>query len=176
VNRPGRHLDLSTILKGALEFSRTFEGELVTETMLVDGLNDDVGNLTDIANYLAELSPAKAYLSIPTRPPSESWVRAPAEEILNMAFQIFAEHIEHVEYLIGYEGDAFASTGDAVQDVLGITAVHPMRQEAVETLFSTAGVDISLIDRLVEQRKLVRLNYEGKDFLVRRLKNVDRSQ
>jgi hypothetical protein len=51
-----------------------------------------------------------------------------------------------------------------------------MRQEAVETLFSTAGVDISLIDRLVEQRKLVRLNYEGKDFLVRRLKNVERSQ
>jgi len=53
---------------------------------------------------------------------------------VNRAFRIFAEKVKHVGYLIGYEGDAFAFTGDIEQDLLSITAVHPMLREAVDAL------------------------------------------
>jgi len=49
----------------------------VTETMLVEGVNDEVDHLIEIADFLDRLAPARAYLSIPTRPPAEAWVQPP---------------------------------------------------------------------------------------------------
>ncbi|MFO8079490.1 MAG: hypothetical protein R6V07_04200 [Armatimonadota bacterium] len=39
-----------------------------------------------------------------------------------------------MKVLIGYEGNAFASTGNVAEDILSITAVAPMRREAVQDL------------------------------------------
>jgi wyosine [tRNA(Phe)-imidazoG37] synthetase (radical SAM superfamily) len=40
INRPHRTLQLAAILDGMLEFAAVYKGELVTETMLVEGVND----------------------------------------------------------------------------------------------------------------------------------------
>jgi hypothetical protein len=73
-----------------------------------------------------------------------------------------------VEYLIGYEGNAFAFTGDIKQDLLSITAVHPMREDAVDDLLKRADADWSVVDSLVGQRQLVSIEHEGQRFYVRR--------
>lgn len=39
-----------------------------------------------------------------------------------------------MEYLIGYEGNDFAFTGNIEQDLLSVTAVHPMREDAVNEM------------------------------------------
>ncbi|MGP8069724.1 MAG: hypothetical protein ACLP5V_07510 [Candidatus Bathyarchaeia archaeon] len=39
-----------------------------------------------------------------------------------------------VQYLTGFEGDAFASIDETETDLLAISSVHPMRREAVEHL------------------------------------------
>lgn len=175
VNRPSKKLNLEVILEGAREFARVFKGDLTTETMLVKGVNDTEADLTANASFVSDLRPAAAYISIPTRPPSESWVRCPDEQVLNRAYHIFARHVENVEYLIGYEGNAFMATGDPVQDLLGITAVHPMRSDAVLALLARAGADDSVLDQLVRQEKLVRVTYGSKDFYIRRLPKVKRT-
>jgi wyosine [tRNA(Phe)-imidazoG37] synthetase (radical SAM superfamily) len=168
VDRPHRQLELSRVLAGIREFAATFPGELVTETMLVEGVNDSEECVRDVADFVSGLRPARAYLSIPTRPPAEPWVRAcPDAEVLNRAYQLFAERIGEVEYLIGYEGDAFASTGDAEADLLGITAVHPMRAEAVKALLSRAGCSWEVVDRLTARGDLVRTEYDGHTFYLR---------
>ncbi|MEA3312102.1 MAG: radical SAM protein, partial [candidate division WOR-3 bacterium] len=132
VNRPYRTLRLDLILDGVLGFARGFKGELATETMLVKGFNDGAKRLEETAEFIARLNPAVSYVSIPTRPPAEEWAKAPDEETINRAYQIFKERIANVEYLIGYEGNAFAFTGDFEDDILSITSVHPMREDAVE--------------------------------------------
>jgi len=38
---------------------------------------------------------------------------------------------------MGYEGNAFASTGNVEEDLLSITAVHPMREEGVKKLLKS---------------------------------------
>jgi wyosine [tRNA(Phe)-imidazoG37] synthetase (radical SAM superfamily) len=169
LDRPHGTLQLSSILEGMLEFAKAYPGELVTETMLIEGVNDDDEHINEVADFLAQLGPARAYLSIPTRPPAEAWVRPPVEEAINRAYQILSRRVHHVEYLIGYEGDAFAFTGDAEKDLLSITAVHPMRREAVSDFLSRAGADWSLVRRLVAQGQLVETSYAGRSFIMRKL-------
>ncbi|MBN1483759.1 MAG: radical SAM protein [Chloroflexia bacterium] len=170
VNRGHRKLQLSTIQEEAIEFSRHFQGELVTETMLIAGVNDGEQQVQAVANFLAQLRPAVAYLAIPTRPPAEPWVKAPDEQVVIRAWQVLAGQVEQVEYLIGYEGNAFACTGNVEEDLLSITAVHPMRQEAVEDLLERAGANWSAVRTLIEQDQLFESSYQGHQFYMRKLR------
>jgi wyosine [tRNA(Phe)-imidazoG37] synthetase (radical SAM superfamily) len=168
INRPHKALRLSLILDGILAFAKAFAGRLVTETMLVRGLNDNDDCMKEVADFLHRLQPSQAYLSIPTRPPAERWVRGPDEEALNRTYQLLADKVKRVEYLIGYEGDAFALTGDVEKDLLSITAVHPMREKAVSTLLSRAGSSWEVVERLVAQGDLAETKYDGHIFYLRR--------
>ena len=167
-NRPHGSLTLDSILSGMLEFRQMYEGELVTETMLTQGVNDSEENLEAVAQFMSLLQPGKAYVSIPTRPPAEKWVRAPEEEVINRAYHILNKQVDHVEYLIGYEGDAFAFTGNPEQDLLSITAVHPMREDAVAKLLSRTGASWSVVQSLVAENRLIETEHEGLKFFVRR--------
>jgi len=169
INRPHRTLELTTILDGMLEFAETYRGELVTETMLVEGVNDNDDQVREVAEFLTRLKPDTSYLSIPTRPPAEQWAEPPSEEVINRAYQILGKSVEQVEYLIGYEGNAFAFTADVEEDLLSITAVHPMREEAVEDFLGRASADWSAIHRLIAQGQLIKTEYDGKSFYMRRL-------
>ena len=170
IDRPHKSLSLERILNGMLAFRDDFEGTLVTETMLI---NIDYGDeLERIADFLEELNPDRAYIAVPTRPPAEKWVGPASEEVINIAYQLFSERLgERVEYLIGYEGNAFASTGNVVEDILSITAVHPMREEALRELLRKNNADWGVVERLLEEGKLIRLNYRGETFYMRALKS-----
>ena len=169
VDRPQRRLNLDWILEGLRKFAKVYEGELVTETMLVAGVNDGEGYLKAVADFIAHLEPSAAYLAIPTRPPAEEWVRAPDEATLNRAYQILSEKVERAEYLIGYEGDAFAFTGDVEEDLLSITAVHPMREDAVRTFLARAEAEWAVVHRLVAEGQLIEVEYGSHKFYLRKL-------
>lgn len=170
INRPHRDLELDLILKGMLDFSKIFRGKLVTETMLIQDISIDPDILKEMADFLDRLNPAKAYLAIPTRPPAESWVGPPEPKDINVAFQVFHEKLDQVEYLIGYEGNAFAFTGNVEEDLLSITSVHPMRESAVREFLKKAGADWSVAHQLIAQSKLVETEYAGQKFYLRNFK------
>ena len=169
IDRPHGRLSLRTICDGLLHFAPSFRGELVTETMLVRGINDDDDHLLAVADFLSRLQPVTAYLAIPTRPPAENWVRSPDEEAINSAYQTFSKAMSQVETLIGYEGNAFAVTGDVREDLLSILAVHPMREDAVRKYLRRAGADWAIIDDLLAQDQLMAAAYQGNTFYIRKL-------
>lgn len=169
VDRPHGKLDLAAIQEGMLEFAQHYEGALMTETMLVEGINDGEEDVRQVANFLARLQPARAYLAIPTRPPAELWAQPPAEDVINRVYQILSERVAHVEYLIGYEGNAFAFTGNVEEDLLSITAVHPMREDAVEAFLDRANADWAVVRRLIAQEQLVETAYGSHRFYLRKL-------
>jgi len=169
INRPHKTLQLASILNGMLEFAKVYGGELVTETMLVKDVNDDEDHVRAVADFLVQLKPARVYLAIPTRPPAEKWVQYPPEERIVQAYQIFREKINCVEYLIGYEGNAFAFTGNVEDDLLSITAVHPMREEAVKEFLDRAKADWSIVHELIAQGQLIRKEYSGSIFYMRKI-------
>ncbi len=169
INRPHKGLSLAAIRRGISEFAREFRGTLVTETMMVAGVNDAPEEVAAVAAFLAGIGPAIAYISVPTRPPAEPWVEPPAEEALLRAYQIFTELLPRAELLIGYEGEAFAASGDPVADILSISAVHPLREDALRELLAREGADWSVVERLLGEGKLVELAYRGRRFYLRRL-------
>ncbi|MEJ2637163.1 MAG: radical SAM protein [Calditrichia bacterium] len=169
VNRPHHTLHLQDILDGIRNFAGQFKGELATETMMIRGVNDDTQELEQISGFLAQIEPSAAYLAIPTRPPAESYAVAPTEEKINQAFNILKNKIERVELLIGYEGNAFAFTGNVAEDLLSITAVHPMRADAVDSFLERSNGDWSIVNQMVREEKLLETTFEGKKFYMRRL-------
>jgi wyosine [tRNA(Phe)-imidazoG37] synthetase (radical SAM superfamily) len=168
VNHPHRSLCLKSILEGILEFSRTFKGKIITETMLIKDVNDDNQHIKKVADFLGKLKPSRSYLSLPIRPPADSWVQFPSEEVVNQSYNLLKEKIDQVECLIGYEGNAFAFTGNAEEDLLSITSVHPMREEALRDFLKRAKSDWSTILKLINKGQLVETDYKGNKFYIRK--------
>jgi hypothetical protein len=67
----------------------------------------------------------------------------------------------------GYEGNPFTVTGNLEEDLLNITSVHPMREDAVDEFLSTTNRDWTKINSLVKQNKLLRIQYRGNTFYIR---------
>ena len=174
IDRPHRLLKHELIIKGIKDFAEIYPGELTTETMLIQGINDGFEEVEKVATFIADINPDKAYIAIPTRPPAEKWVKPPEESIINQTYQVFKEKIKQVEYLIGYEGNAFSSTGNIEHDLLNITSVHPMREDAVKQLLDKTGSNWHSIEKLIEKGKLKETEYRGKKFYIRKLVNLYR--
>jgi wyosine [tRNA(Phe)-imidazoG37] synthetase (radical SAM superfamily) len=168
VDRPHPDLDLGTVLDGIRQFAAAFDGELVSETMLVDGINDGPESIASVGEFLRDIGLPLAYLSIPTRPAPYPSITAPDEAAVTRAYGLLSEYVPRVECLTGYEGDAFASTGDPAADLLAITAVHPMRPSAIQKLLDRAGADWDLVERYVADGTLTEVDYRGERYLVRR--------
>ena len=168
-NRPHKSLQLDKILLGIEEFSRIFRGELATETMLIQDVNDDIEEIRKVASFNAKIRNVKSYISIPTRPPAEKWVKAANEHTINKAYQLFQEKSISTEYLIGYEGNAFAFTGNVEEDLLSITSVHPMREEAVDEFLEKAKASRKVIQKLLNENKLIETKYKNIKFYLRKL-------
>lgn len=169
MNRPHRSIRLDSMLDGIAQFAKDFRGQLATETMLLENINDDEQSITSVAEFIRTIHPSVSYLSIPTRPPAEKWAKAPEELEINRAYQIFDANLPNVEYLIGYEGNRFAYTGDIEADILSITAVHPMREDAILTYLEKAKGEFSTIEKLVREDKLIVLEYDNRHFYLRKL-------
>jgi wyosine [tRNA(Phe)-imidazoG37] synthetase (radical SAM superfamily) len=168
INRPLVALKLQEILDAIIDFSKIYKGVLATETMLIRGVNDDARHMVEMAEFLAGLNPTAAFLSIPTRPPALHWAAPPSEAVLNEAYQIIEQHRVPVEYLIGYEGNAFGYTGNIEQDLLSITAVHPLRADAVEALLERNHADWTIVRKLISNEQLIDTEYHGHIYYMRR--------
>lgn len=168
IDRPQRSLSLDEILRGISEFSRSFGGILTTETMIIEGINDIPEELEKIADFISEVNPGKSYLSIPTRPPAEKRGQPASEYTLAVAHHIFKERFINVEYLIGYEGNAFAFTGNVEEDLLSITSVHPMREDAVKEYLLKARAGWEAVEKLIKEEKLIEANHRENKFYLRK--------
>ena len=170
INRPHKSVDLYSMFKGISAFRQLFKGRFITETMLVNKVNDAPDSINKLTHFIADLKPDTAYLAIPLRPPADKTAEPPDELTVNNCFQIFKKRINNVELLTGYEGNAFAFTGNIVEDILSITAVHPMRQDAVNELLRRTKKSWAVIDSLIKQGKLLETEYRGRKFYMRILK------
>lgn len=170
VNRPYHELTLEQVLAGMERFAQNYTGTLVSETMLLAGINDDEAGVAQVADFLATLPLDCAYLAAPTRPTEDKAVHGPDERTLIRAWQQFTDRLKKVELLIGYEGDAFAASGDTTADILSISAVHPLRHSALLELLKRNNAEWETVQALLDNGELRDVSYGGETFYARRLK------
>jgi len=167
INRPPVEMALNKILDGLQLFAANYQGKLHTETMLTKGYNDSTKVLKQSASFIALLKPQKAYLSIPTRPPALKEIKAVSEEKLTEVWRIFQKVGLKSELLTGFEGTNAGFTGNAFEDILNITAVHPLRDDTVVRLLKENRTDFSVVNSLVAQGLIKGVKHEGKIYYIR---------
>jgi len=171
INKPHKSLNLDSILKAILHFSAQYQGLLVTETMLIKGINDSREYVEPVANFLREVKPDFAYIAIPTRPTAYERTYPPDEAAVAVAYEIFNRYKLNTELLTGYEGNAFASSGNFEDDMLSITAVHPMRKDAVMELMSKSNATNTDLNKLIEEGRLRKVDYNDQEYFLRKFGN-----
>ena len=171
IDRPHGMLKHQNILKGIVEFSKSFRGTLVTETMLVEGINDQEACIEKIAEQVALVQPQKAYLLVPTRPPAEPDIkRASSDSLRNAAAIVRGVSGTDVECITGdEEEEGFFFTEDIADDIISIASVHPIREDIVESLLEKRNANRSVISELINQGSLIEYTYEGKKFYKRNI-------
>lgn len=167
INRPVEGLDFEEILSNIKLFRDGYQGRLCTETMIVNGINDSTENISSLAEIVKSINPEIAYLAVPIRPPLENFVKPPDAVRLNLAWQIFNKMDIKTELLTGFEGTDTGYTGNIYEDILNITAVHPLREDALHKLLQDDGAVYSVVDSLINQHLIKSIIYEGNKFFIR---------
>ena len=171
INRPHRALDLDSVLNGIEEFSKSFRGKLITETMLVDELNTGGVELEGIASFIARVNPYKAYIAVPVRPPAERFAKPPPSKKLVEAHQIFSKFLERnrFELLNMPEPPQLKAWEEPAEWIISTASVHPLRLEhALKALKELVEDPEELIARLVREGYIELVDHLGEKFLIRR--------
>ena len=171
LNRPHKSLSLDKVVNGIMEFASSYRGILITETMLVRGLNDSQENLELVAELIAELRPKKAYISIPIRPPTEKWVKPPSEATLLKAYDIFMERARiEIELLTSIEPPPRTTPDNPLDYILATTMVHPLKLDyALEVLEKHYSKPQEKIEELEIKGLIKIVEHEGQKFVMRKL-------
>lgn len=168
LNRPHPSLDLSAILEGIRRFAGVFAGVLAAETMLVAGVNDAPEMAADTAAFRAEAGFAEAWLAVPIRPTALPGVALPDAAVLAEVGRLFRRRLGRVGLLAEDEGDTFFPGSDVARDLLGVCAVHPMREAAVRALLARSSTPWSVVEDLLDTGLLVEIEHHGRRFYAHR--------
>jgi len=131
INRPWPELTFERLVSGLAAFRHEYTGKLWVEVMLIRGLNDSEQALRDIVSALERIQPDQVHLSLPVRPPAESWVQPADEEGLLRAQAILGNV---AKLLSPAQGEFDLRSCEDVSDaVLSVITRHPMREEELFT-------------------------------------------
>jgi len=164
INHPALSLNLNKILDGIMEFKEIYNGTLVTETMLIDGMNDNEDELIKVAHFIVKVDPEIAYLTIPTRPTPLINIHRPEREKTKNVYRIVKSIFNNTELLDEYEGNEFSTSSETEESLISIMAVHPMRKDAVEKYLKKSNSNWKTVKKLMDEKKIKELDYDGYKF------------
>ncbi len=168
LSRPYSDICFDNYIEGLLKFSQEYKNKLVSETMLIQDIDDNYEIIKHTVELITQVNPSVSYISIPTRPPTISWVKAPYEDIINKAYQMFLENNLNAELLLGFEGTDAGYTGNAKEDIINICTVHPIREDTMQQLLEKNNADHSIVESLIKEQYIQKVNYKSKTFYVRK--------
>ena len=167
INRPNNNLNMNWTLYGVRDFIKEYNGSVITETMLVKGINDSKFSIERTAQFISSLKIKKSYLAVPVRPPAENKVRPASVTTVDLALDTFRNNNINVESLTQDTAIDFSHTENFEEELLSITSVHPMNKDAVEKFLKKANLNWSAMRALLNQKKVIEVDYDGNIFYQR---------
>ncbi len=159
INRPCRHFSLENHLGGIREFSRTYQGQLWLETMVLKGINDRDEDFLALRDYLANVRYDRLYINTPVRPPAESFVEEPDPERIRSAVEILGGIAINELCTEGFGSDI----ADDYEAIKSIIKRHPMNQYEVRSFLEGRRVEKPerILDRLNSDQKVLKIEYKN---------------
>ena len=164
VNRPHRSLNLTRVLEGIHGFAEEFNGELISETMLIDGMNDDGYQAADLAEYLISIKPVKVYLSLPLRPPAESHISPPIREKINKYILKMDECGVHPTLMGDLpESDVDKKFGQ-MEEIVSVLKVHPLNRKDLIKILHEKNLSWDQLENLIDAGIILEKHIQGEAF------------
>lgn len=165
INRPHGSINFDDVVKGLIDFSKDFKGQLWIETMIVKDINDNREFFLDLKEILSKINYHKLYINSPVRPPAETYVKQSSKESIEEAISILG----------GISIDKLVSEGfyseikDDYEAVLSIIKRHPMNQFEIKAFIEQRGKTDTedFFKRLNDDKNIEVVNY--KDYYSYRL-------
>jgi wyosine [tRNA(Phe)-imidazoG37] synthetase (radical SAM superfamily) len=167
IDRPHGSLHMDRVFNGIHRFAQTYNGRLITETMLIQDINDTDIEAERAATFIADLHPEISYLALPLRPPAESWVIPPSEKRLMDVYQIFKSHIPQVELLMDLPKTELYAENDPIQSLLNTLQVHPLSKDEISSYLENNRLRWNTIEELVTKEILKPIHSQDTEFYVR---------
>lgn len=158
INRPYGTIRFGDVVEGLQSFSARYEGQLWIEIMLVKGMNDSEEALKAFKGMLEDLRYEKAFINAPVRPPAESFVQPPEDDVIErFARELGAYSINHLT-----DSDFSSGMKDDFEAVISIISRHPMNQHEIASFVKSRGGDAhAILMRLDDDDGIDKLRYKG---------------
>ena len=134
INRPHPANPYDQYIEGLKQFREMYEGKFWVEVMLIKGQNDNPEELQAIASVLKIIDPDEVHISLPTRPPAETWVEPPGEDRLQQAINIFGERTKILYAVQGKYG--MEDKCPEARIITEIASRHPIPDEEIAIIFN----------------------------------------
>ena len=159
IDRPYGKIKFEETIKGLIDFSNKYTGELWLETMLLDGINDSDEAIEEYRKLLKKIKYNRLYLNTCVRPPAESFVNMVKKERMQYAI----EKLNGVSIDILASGEFFSDVVDDYEAVLSLCKRHPMNQFELESFLKSRKIPNidEFIHNLEKDSKFKVIDFKG---------------
>jgi wyosine [tRNA(Phe)-imidazoG37] synthetase (radical SAM superfamily) len=150
VNRPHPSLDPAAIVQGLVDFTAGFAGEVWLETLIVQGMNDDYGEIERIAEAVRAIAPDRVQLNTVVRPPAD----ASARPVSNKRLKEIAARLSPAAEVIAPPSvrAAIDEQPSAVERIIEMASRRPVTVEDVARFDGTSLASAAkILDSMVRE-------------------------
>ena len=134
INRPHPSIRYEKMIQGYIDFRKEFKGNFWIEIMVMKGINDSKEELLKIKKKLDLIQPDRIDVNVPIRPPTESWVKIPDQDIIPILNDVFGDY-NNINFPEQGTFSVFGSNFEV--ELKTLLERHPMRLEQILETFSS---------------------------------------
>jgi len=165
INRPHPSIRYEKMIQGYIDFRKEFSGKFWIEIMLMKGINDSKEELLKIKEKIDLIKPDRIDINVPIRPPTESWVKIPDQNIIPILNDVFGEY-NNINFPEQGTFSVFGSNFE--KELKTLLERHPMRLEQITETFSSKTVNeqdlLDQLNTLASQNKIKKVIYNKQTF------------
>ncbi len=166
VNRPCASLKTEKIIRGMIDFSKVYKGEIWLEIMLVKGINETESELNALKSAVEQINPDKIQLNTPVRPPCELWVETLSASKLIKVKKFFGNKCEIIAKFDRKGHKAYLK--DVEDEILTLINRRPVTSKDISSsLCLHINEVIKYVEDLEKQKKISSKIYQGKRYFQR---------
>lgn len=73
-----------------------------------------------------------------------------------------------IDLLMDTDSTDFPSSGSLEDDILGITAVHPMNEESLQKMVMDSGVEWGIVLQMIKDQRLMKVEYQQRNYYIKK--------
>jgi len=158
IDRPHNDINIDDIISGIKKFSKSYEGSLVIEVLVVEGINDKDEEFEKLNLVLNDIKPSRVDISTIDRPPAYKVKQVSMERLEELSHKIKSLCVS-VAYRKDYKGKKNSFSKD---EILNLISKRPQSIDDINMSFD----DKTKIrfNKLVEEKKIVEEEIAGMRF------------